>query len=84
MSKNNSNSVRPANPSMPHWLRPAQVPYYYGLGRSTIYSLMKRGLVKSVSVTKKNTIRGSRLISSASIDNFLCTLQKQQEREEVK
>ena len=49
-----------------------------------IYSLMKRGLVKSVSVTKKNTIRGCRIISSASIDHFLCTLQKQQEREEVK
>jgi Helix-turn-helix domain len=84
MSKNNSNSLIPAKPSTPHWLRPAQVPFYYGLGRSTIYSLMKRGLIKSVSVTKKNTIRGARLISSASIDEFLCTLQKQQEREEVK
>jgi len=84
MRKNNSNSVIPAKPSTPHWLRPAQVPFYYGLGRSTIYSLMKRGLIKSVSVTKKDTIRGSRLISSASIDQFLCALQKQQERDEVK
>jgi hypothetical protein len=78
MSKNNSKSVTPANPSTPHWLRPAQVPFYYGLGR-TIYSLMKRGLVKSVSVTKKNAIRGCRLISADSIDHYLCTLQKEQE-----
>jgi hypothetical protein len=81
MPINNSNSVRPANPSMPHWLRPAQVPYYYGLGRSTIYSLMKRGLVKSVSVTKKNTIRGCRLISAQSIDHYLSTLLPKQEQE---
>jgi hypothetical protein len=45
---------------------------------------MKRGLVKSVSVTKKNTIRGCRLISADSIDHYLCTLQKQQEQEVVK
>jgi hypothetical protein len=84
MPKNNSKSVTPAKPSTPRWLRPAQVLHYYGLGRSTIYSLMKRGLVKSVSVTKKNTIRGCRLISADSIDHYLCTLQKQQEQEVVK
>jgi hypothetical protein len=40
---------------------------------------MKRGLVKSVSVTRKNAIRGCRLISADSIDHYLCTLQKEQE-----
>lgn len=81
MLKNNSKSLTPANPSMPHWLRPAQVPYYYGLGRSTVYNLMKDGLIKSVSVRKKHTIRGCRLISAASLDHYLSTLQQKQERE---
>jgi hypothetical protein len=78
MSKNNP--LTPANPLMPHWLRLAQVPYYYGLGRSTVYSLIKRGLIKSVSVTKKNTVRGCRLISAQSIDHYLSTLQQKQEQ----
>jgi len=42
-----------------------------GIGRSSLYELIREGKIKSVSIRKRNAIRGIRLISADSLNQFL-------------
>jgi Helix-turn-helix domain len=59
----------------PAYLRIADAIKYSGIGRSTLYSLMTEGRIKSVALkTHKDNVRGLRLISRESLDSFLGSL----------
>ena len=59
----------------PAYLRIPDAIKYSGIGRSTLYTLMTEGRVKSVALkTHKDNVRGLRLISRASLDSFLGSL----------
>lgn len=55
----------------PEWIRPKDVPKYFGLGRSTTYALLAEGKVKSVSMRKRGQRHATRLISYDSLRNYL-------------
>lgn len=56
------------------WLRPKEIPSYFGIGRSKIYELIAAGKVKSVSLRKRGQKHGTRLVSYDSIANYLESL----------
>ena len=58
----------------PEWLRPKDVPKYFGIGRSKIYELIAAGRVKSVSLRKRGQKHGTRLVSYDSVAAFLESL----------
>ena len=58
-----------SNPSA--WLRVPDVVAIYRIGRTTVFSLIRSGIIRSVSLKKKGNIRGIRLISRASFDEYL-------------
>lgn len=58
----------------PEWLRPNQIPIYFGIGRSKAYELIADGKVKSVSLRKRGQKHGTRLVSFDSIAAYLESL----------
>ena len=58
----------------PEWLRVKDVAAIYRIGRTTLFALMRDGIIRSVSLKKKGNIRGIRLISRASFDEYLTAL----------
>ena len=63
------------------YLRPAQVPRRYPFSRSILYELLGAGKIKSISVRKPGGVRGIRLVSVASIEDFLAKLVASKGRE---
>lgn len=58
--------------ALPVWLRMKQVTELYPLGRSTIYNLIEKGLIKSTTTRiDRNQRYGARLINRASLEAFL-------------
>ena len=55
----------------PEWLRIPDAIRFSGLGRSSLYELMKKGKVKSVCLRKRNCIRGIRLVNAESLNAFI-------------
>ncbi len=53
------------------WLRVKDVVATYHIGRTTVFSLIRSGVIRSVSLKSKGNIRGIRLISRTSFDEFL-------------
>ena len=60
--------------SRPEWLRPTDVPKYFGVGSSKTYELIASGKVKSVSLRKRGQKHGTRLVSYDSLAAYLETL----------
>lgn len=58
----------------PEWLRPKDIPKFFGIGRSKIYELIAAGKVKSVSLRKRGQKHGTRLISYDSLAAYLESL----------
>lgn len=58
----------------PEWLRPKDIPKFFGLGRSKSYELIASGKFKSVSLRKRGQKHGTRLVSYDSIAAYLETL----------
>ncbi len=58
-------------PERPEWLRPKQVPHYFGVGRSKLYELIAEGKIKSVSMRARGAKHGTRLISFDSLSAYL-------------
>ena len=57
---------------LPVWLRMKQATELYPLGRSTLYNLIEKGLIKSTTTRiDKNQRYGARLINRESIEAFL-------------
>lgn len=65
----------------PDWLRVSEAVKRYALSRSLIYELIKTGAIKSVCLRKRHNVRGVRLISRASFDEFLENLFRDQVQE---
>jgi len=63
------------------YLRPVQVPLRYPFSRALVYQLLSSGDIKSILVHKPGSIRGIRLVSVASIENFLAKLAREQQGE---
>ncbi len=60
------------SPSLkPEWLRVPDAIRTSGIGRSSLYSLIKEGKVRSVCIRNRNSIRGIRLINSDSLSKFI-------------
>ena len=56
----------------PVWLRMKQATELYPLGRSTLYNLIEKGLIKSTTTRiDKNQRYGARLIHRGSLEEFL-------------
>lgn len=58
----------------PEWLRPKDIPKYFGIGRSKAYELIASGKVKSVSLRERGQKHGTRLVSYDSLAGYLETL----------
>lgn len=56
------------------WLKVKDVVAIYRIGRTTVFSLIRTGIIRSVSLKKKGNIRGLRLISKISVDEYLAGL----------
>jgi hypothetical protein len=65
----------------PEWLRIPDATRFSGLGRSSLYELIKEGRVKSVCLRKRNNIRGIRLINADSLNAFLESFAEQPQTE---
>jgi len=55
----------------PEWLRLPDAVRVSGIGRSTLYMLIKSGEVRSASIRKRNRIRGIRLINRDSLNDYI-------------
>jgi len=58
----------------PEWLRPKDIPKYFGIGRSKAYELIADGKVKSVSLRQRGQKHGTRLVSYDSLAAYLESL----------
>jgi hypothetical protein len=55
----------------PEWYRLSDAIRVSGIGRSSLYELIREGRVKSVCLRKRNNTRGIRLINADSLTAFL-------------
>jgi hypothetical protein len=62
----------------PEWLRIPDTIRYSGIGRSSLYTLIGDGKIRSVSIRKRGAVKGIRLISVDSIDSYLNSLSEAQ------
>ena len=53
------------------WLRVSEVLALYRIAKPTLYGLINRGLIRSVSLRQRGQARGTRLVSHPSIEAFL-------------
>jgi hypothetical protein len=58
----------------PEWIRPKDVPKFFGIGRTRIYELIAENKIKSVSMRKRGQRHGTRLISYDSVAAYLESL----------
>ena len=68
-----SNELQPNAPHnlKPEWLKVPDAVRVFGLGRSTIYNLIKANKIKSFSKRQRGALRGTRLISYDSLVEHL-------------
>ena len=55
----------------PEWFRVPDAIRVSGISRSSLYTLIKEGKVKSVCLRKRNCIRGIRLVNADSLSAFI-------------
>jgi hypothetical protein len=55
----------------PEWLRVSEACAYSRLGKAALYDLMNRGLIRSYANRRPGQIKGTRLISFASLKEHL-------------
>lgn len=58
----------------PEWIRPKDVPRFFGLGRTQTYELIAANKIKSVSMRQRGQKHGTRLISYDSLAAYLESL----------
>lgn len=56
------------------WMRVRQAVRCFSIGRSSLYKLLSKGLVKSVSIKERGALRRIRLINADSVRNYLDNL----------
>jgi hypothetical protein len=62
----------------PEWIRVPQVVARFNWSRSKTYELISDGQIKSISLRRRNGVRGIRLVSVDSIRSFLESLANEQ------
>lgn len=55
----------------PEWLRLPDATRASGIGRSSLYELVKENKIKSVCLKNRNSTRGIRLINADSLSKFI-------------
>jgi hypothetical protein len=65
----------------PEWIRPRQVTELFGIGRGTVQYLIVEKKIRSVSLCHDGLARGSRLISYASVCDYLEALAAEQQQQ---
>lgn len=58
----------------PEWLRIPQATQTFGIGRTKLYELIAKNRVKSVSIRERGQVKGTRLISFDSLNDYLESL----------
>lgn len=58
----------------PEWLRISQATQTFGIGRTKLYELIAKNRVKSVSIRERGQVKGTRLISFDSLNDYLESL----------
>lgn len=58
-------------PISPEWLRVSEAVQFCRLSKPTLYGLINRGLIRTVSLRERGQIKGTRLISRDSLTSFL-------------
>jgi predicted DNA-binding transcriptional regulator AlpA len=53
------------------WLRIPDAIRYSGLSRSLLYQLIADGSLRSICIRRRGSLRGARVLSAESIDEFL-------------
>ena len=64
------NPIAPEN-QFPEWYSVAEAMTYSRFSKGLLYSLMNRGLIKSVSLRERGMVKGKRIISVDSLRSFL-------------
>jgi hypothetical protein len=67
-----------ANSEEPEWLRISSAVRRFGIGRSTLYLLMKANAFKHCCIRRRGNILGIRLIEAASLRDYLASLALEQ------
>ena len=63
---------RPALPAVPEWARVPQIVTLFGIGRSSLYGLIRSGQIASrVVKTSRHNISGIRLVNTESVRAFI-------------
>jgi excisionase family DNA binding protein len=60
-----------SEPTPVEWLRVKEACHYSRISKATLYALLNRGLIRSVSLRERGQIKGTRLISFDSLKHFL-------------
>jgi hypothetical protein len=55
----------------PEWFRVPDAIRVSGISRSSLYTMIKEGKIKSVCLRKRNSIRGIRLVNADSLSAFI-------------
>ncbi len=63
----------------PEWIRIPVAVKLFGISRTKLYELIGEGKIKSVSLRKRGQIRGTRLLSYDSLNDYLSGLARLQE-----
>ncbi len=67
-----------ANSEEPEWLRISSAVRRFGIGRSTLYLLIKANAFKHCCIKRRGNITGIRLIEVASLRDYLASLALEQ------
>jgi hypothetical protein len=55
----------------PEYVKPHQVPFYYPVCRSQVYTLEKLGLIKTKSLRLPGNVRGTKLVLLESVRQYI-------------
>jgi len=55
----------------PRWLKIEDAVRFSGICRSKLYSLIKRGAIRSACLRDEDSVRGTRLVNAVSLDEFI-------------
>jgi hypothetical protein len=68
-----SEQIGTASPVTAQWLRIPDAIHASGLCRSSLYSLMREGKIRSVCLRPSSGIKGIRLINAESLNHFIAS-----------
>ena len=74
---NEKNETASIDTPKPEWLRIPKAIQTFGIGRTKLYELINSKAIKSASIRKRGQIKGTRLISFDSLNDYLNQLANQ-------